>query len=161
MPASSDTLQNVGEASAMALSLQSPTGPDAAARWTLSGTYGGATLVFEKASTKAAYDAGLWAPLASVVRQDTNNVLANGELAGLTNRTLDVVAPSLLGLYAVRCRLAALGSGGVVVQGVTTAGSLSDPSALMATVALELIRVRLGLSALTGTDLSGLTTAGG
>lgn len=44
MAAASDTLSAVGDVSVMTLAGQSPAGPDAAARWTLSGTYGAATV---------------------------------------------------------------------------------------------------------------------
>lgn len=159
MPADNDTLSAVGDLCGPVV-LNQIGAPDAAARWTLTGPYAGVAGVFEKATTKADYDAGTWSPLASVVRQDTFNVLANGAVAGLTNLTLDFVAPSLFGLYAVRFRLTAIASGAVAAQVVTTARALTDPSAFMATMALELTRIRFGIGLLTDTDLSAIPDTG-
>lgn len=158
MPASNATLQYIGDACGpVLLALQSPTGPDAAARVTLSGTFAGLSLVFEKANTKAAYDADAWSPLASVMRQDTFNVLPNGVVTGLAGGTaLDFIVPSLFALYAIRVRCTAITSGGAAVQCVTTSRSLTDPAQFMTKMALELTRIRVGISALTDIDLGAI-----
>jgi hypothetical protein len=159
MAADSDTLTLVGDLSGPVL-LGLVGTPDVAARWTLSGTYTGATIVFEKVVTQADYAAANWTPLSNVVRQDTLNNLANGVISGLTNQTLDIVASNLSGLYAVRARLTAISTGSVYVQVVTTARNLTDPTAILARQALRLDQLTLGLSALLGEDLTAdLTSA--
>lgn len=50
MPADNDTLSAVGDLCGPVV-LNQIGAPDAAARWTLSGTYGGASVVFEKVVT--------------------------------------------------------------------------------------------------------------
>lgn len=160
MPSANNTLQYVGDVCGpILLAATTPSGPDAAARFTLSPStsYAGAAVVFEKVNTAAEYAAGTWTPLASVVRQDTFNVLANGAASGLTNLTFDCVVPSLYGLYAIRLRLAAISTGAIGVQAVTTARSLTDPAAFFAQMALELTRMRVGMSILTDTDLASIT----
>lgn len=157
MPATNNVLQYAGDVCGPLVLSQ--TSPDASARFTVSGTYAGATLVFEKAVTKAEYDAGTWTPLAGVVRQDTLNVMPGGTASGLASVVTDFVAPVLYGLYAVRCRLAAVGSGSLAVQAVTTPRSLTDPNQLLARVALGLDRLAVGVSELTGTDLTEITSA--
>jgi hypothetical protein len=165
MAADSDTLRYVGDLSGpVVLAGQSPSGPDAAARWTIGppsgGSYSAATLVFEKCNTAADYAAENWTPL-TVVRQDTLNVLPNGTASGLTNVTLDLVAPSLYAMYAIRARLSAIGAGSISVQVVTSARSLTDPSALQSKIALELTRMRVGLSQLVDVDLGDIAAADG
>jgi len=164
MAADSDILQYVGDlCGPVILAAQTPTGPDAAARFTIGppsgGSYSAATLIFEKCNTLADYTAENWTPLSSVVRQDTYNVLPNGTVSGLTNQTLDFVAPSLYAMYAIRARLSAIGSGSMSVQVVTSARSLTDPSALQSKIALELTRIRVGISQLADVELEDISAA--
>ena len=115
-------LANAGDYCPVALSVNSPAGPDVAGLFGLSGTFTSAVVAFEQQLVSG----GAWLPL-RVVNEVTGQPSGAGTLA-LTDSTGHLFrAPNLAGAFAARVRLVSIGSGSVAALGQTFPASQVAP----------------------------------
>lgn len=131
---------------------------DAQAAFTVTpylGSYTGVTVVFEKAFTKADFDAGTWTALSGVSRLDTGVALAGNTISLPNSGSINFGVSFPPGFYAIRMRIVAITSGGLTVECLTApAGSAAAQLLVQATLTNTYMKaVALGLSFQTDTDL--------